>query len=81
MTSSDLKRPQLTSNENGKKIKTKNNLEGGFVQDNVETKGQYLDENLYNKVIRTLICMIRVLYSYSYTNTMIKICKIVFVQL
>ena len=36
MTSNDLKRPQLTSNENSKKAKTKNNLKGGSVQENIE---------------------------------------------
>ena len=48
MTSNDLKRPQPTSNENGKKVKTKNNLKGGFVHDNVEINDQYLDELLDN---------------------------------
>ena len=42
----DLKRPQSTSNENGKKVKTKNKLKGGFVQENVEINDQYLDEVL-----------------------------------
>ena len=37
-TSNDLKRPQLSSN--GKKVKTKNNLKGGFVHDNVEINDQ-----------------------------------------
>ena len=36
MTSNDLKRPQSTSNESSKKTKTKNNLKGGFIQENVE---------------------------------------------
>ena len=48
MTSNDLKRPQSTSNENSKKIKTKNNLKGGFVQDNVEFNEHYLNEFLQN---------------------------------
>ena len=48
MTSSDLKRPQATSNENSKKVKTKNNLKGGFVQENVEFNEHYLDEILHN---------------------------------
>ena len=47
MTSNDLKRPQSSSN--GKKIKTKNNLRGGFVHDNVEISYQFLDEILDNK--------------------------------
>ena len=46
MTSNDLKRPQITLNENSKKVKTKNNLKVGFVHDNVEINDQYLDEIL-----------------------------------
>ena len=41
MTSNDLKRPQSTS-----KIKSKNVLKGGFVQDNIEINEHYLDEIL-----------------------------------
>ena len=47
MTSNDLKSPQSSSN--GKKTKTKNNLKGGFVHDNVEISYQFLDEILDNK--------------------------------
>ena len=44
----DLKRSQLTSNDlktssNDKKTKSKNNLKGGFVQENIEINGHYLD--------------------------------------
>ena len=45
MTTKDLK---LTSNENGKKVKAKNSLTGGFVQEYVETDDEYLDEILHN---------------------------------
>ena len=51
MTSIDLKRPQSNLNENSKKVKTKNNLKGGFVHDNVEINDQYLDEILDNNDI------------------------------
>ena len=37
MTSNDLKRPQSTSN----KTKTKNNIKGGFVQEDVESDEHY----------------------------------------
>ena len=47
----DLKRPQMTSNDlkttsndNNKKTKTKNNLKGGFVQDNNEINEHYLEK-------------------------------------
>ena len=40
MTSNDLKGNQLTSNESGKKVKSKNNLKGGFIQENVEINDQ-----------------------------------------
>ena len=46
MTSNDLKRPQLASNENSKKTKTKNNLQGGSVQENIEIDEHYLDKVL-----------------------------------
>ena len=46
MTSNDLKR--LQSSSNGKKTKTKINLKGGFVHDNVEINDQYLDAILDN---------------------------------
>ena len=46
MTSNDLKRPQSTSNENIKKTETKNNLNGGSVQENVEINEHYLDKIL-----------------------------------
>ena len=49
----DLKRPQLTSNDlktssNDKKTKSKNNLRGGFVQENIEINEQYLDKIIKN---------------------------------
>ena len=51
----DLKRPQMnsndlktTSNDNNKKTKTKNNLKGGFVQDNIEINEHLLDKILKN---------------------------------
>ena len=40
----DLERPQMTSNENNKKTKTKNKLKGGSVEDNVEINEHYLDK-------------------------------------
>ena len=43
MTSNDLK---TTSND--KKTKTKNNLKGGFVQENIEINEHYLDKILKN---------------------------------
>ena len=43
----DLKRHQMTSNDN-KKTKTKNNLKGGFVQENIEINEHYLDKILKN---------------------------------
>ena len=45
MTSNDLK---TTSNENIKKTKTKNNIKGGSVQDNIEINEHYLDKILKN---------------------------------
>ena len=42
----DLERPQMTSNENNKKTKTKNKLKGGSVEDNVEINEHYLDKIL-----------------------------------
>ena len=51
----DLKRPQMTSidlktSSNDKKTKSKNNLKGGFVQENIEINEHYLDKILkYNK--------------------------------
>ena len=48
MTSIDLKRPQSTSTENSKRSKTKNNLKGGLVQDNIEINEHYLDKILEN---------------------------------
>ena len=44
LTSNDLKRPQSTSNENRKKTKTKTNLKGGTVQQNIEINEHYLDK-------------------------------------
>ena len=48
MTSNDLKRPQSTSNENSKKTKTKNNLKGGSIQENIEINEHYLDKIIKN---------------------------------
>ena len=48
MTSNDLKRPQSASNENSKKTKTKNNLQGGSIQENIEIDEHYLDKVLEN---------------------------------
>ena len=48
-TSNDLKRPQLTSDEKSKKAKTKNNLKGGSIQENIELNEHYLDGVLQNK--------------------------------
>ena len=45
MTSNDLK---TTSNDNNKKTKTKKNLKGGSVQDNIERNEHYLDKILKN---------------------------------
>ena len=51
----DIKRPQMTSNDvkttsndNIKKIKTKNNLKGGSIQNNIEINEHYLDKILKN---------------------------------
>ena len=49
----DFKRPQMTSNDlktssNVKKTKSKNNLKGGFVQENIEINEHYLDKILKN---------------------------------
>ena len=41
MTSNDLK---ATSNDNNKETKTKNNLKGGSVQENIEINEHYLDK-------------------------------------
>ena len=48
MTSNDLKRPQSTSNENSQKTKTKNNLKGGSIEENIEINEHYLDKSLEN---------------------------------
>ena len=46
---SDLKRPQMTSNDTNKKSKTKINSKGGFVQeDNIEINEHYLHKILKN---------------------------------
>ena len=45
MTSNDFKRSHSTSNENNRKAKTKNNLEGGT---NIEINEHCLNENLKN---------------------------------
>ena len=44
VTSNDLKRPQSASN----KRKTKNNLKGGSIQENIEINEHYLDKILKN---------------------------------
>ena len=49
MTSNDLKRHQASST--GEKVKTKNNLKDGSVQDDVEITDQVLDEIFYNNDI------------------------------
>ena len=46
MASNDLKRAHATLIENSRKVKTKNKLKGGFVQENVEINDEYLDELL-----------------------------------
>ena len=51
ITSNYLKRPQLTLNENSEKVKTKNSLKGGCVQENVGINDQFLDEVLHNNKI------------------------------
>ena len=48
MTSNDLKRLQSNSNENSKKTRTKNNLKGGSIQENIEINEHYLDKILKN---------------------------------
>ena len=48
MTSNDLKRPQSASNENSKRTETKNNLQGGSVQESIEIDEHYLDKVLKN---------------------------------
>ena len=48
MTSNDFKRPQSTSNENSKKTKTKTNLKGGLVEENIEINEHYLHKILRN---------------------------------
>ena len=58
MTSNDLKRPQSTSNENDKKVKTIKNSKGGFVRENVEINENYSDEILQNNNTRRLICVL-----------------------
>ena len=50
-TSNDLKRPQSASNENSKKTKTKNNLKGGSIQEDIEINEHYLDEILRKKLL------------------------------
>ena len=50
------KRPQMTSNDlkltsNDKKTKTKNNLKGGSIQENIEINEHYLDKILQNNNI------------------------------
>ena len=44
MTSNDLKRPQSTSN----KTRSKNNIKGGSIQEDIEINEHYLDEILKN---------------------------------
>ena len=48
MTINDLKVTSKNVNENGGKVKIKNNLKGGSVHENVEISDEYLDENLQN---------------------------------
>ena len=48
MTSNDLKRPQSILNEKSKKTKTKNNIKGGYMQENNEINEHYSDEILKN---------------------------------
>ena len=48
MTSNDLKRPQSASNENSKKRRSKNNLQVGSMQQNIEIDEHYLDKVLKN---------------------------------
>ena len=48
MTSNDLKKPQSTTNENSNKTKTKIILKGGSVQENIEIDEHYLDKVLKN---------------------------------
>ena len=43
----DLKRPQMTSNDNNK-TKTKNNSKGGSMQENIEINEHYLDKVFKN---------------------------------
>ena len=38
----------MTSNDNNKKTKTKNNLKGGSVQDNIEINDHYINKILKN---------------------------------
>ena len=54
----DLKRPQMTSNDlkttsndNNKKIKTKNNIKGGSIQEKIAINEHYLDKVLKNNSI------------------------------
>ena len=60
----DLKRPQMTSNDlkttsndNNKKTKTKDNLKGGSIQEDIEINEHYLDKILKNNITRILIIM------------------------
>ena len=46
----DLKRPQSTSIENGKEVKTKSNLKAGSMQENIEINEHYLDEILHKNI-------------------------------
>ena len=46
--SNDLKRPLSTAVENSKKTKTKNNIKGGSIQENVKINEHYLDKILKN---------------------------------
>ena len=48
LTSNDLNRPQSTSNGNSKKTKTKTNLKGGSLQENIGINEHYLDKTLQN---------------------------------
>ena len=51
----DLKRPQMTSNDlkttsndDNKKTKTRNNIKGGSIQENIEINDHYFDKILKN---------------------------------
>ena len=63
----DVKRPRLTPNdlkptpqnvnENGKKVKAKNNLKGGSMHENIEINDEYLGEILYINDLKKELAM------------------------